>query len=600
MILGTYSATPSSVQKDKFERICALVQWDNAHLLELKHKGLHLVAMRDARLPKKPEIPWYVDEQKDLITFVHGTIYNPEILEATNETLTQRIAELAETGNLSFIEKLNGDFSIGIFNLAKDEHFLVKDHLGIVPLSFAVDDNVLYFSSDTMAMTKALFDKEPINHSYIVSTFYHFEENFDFTPHEKVVKIRPGNYIKFKHLTASSIAYWIPQNHDFAEKSYVQRMNALKKLLVDAIQVRCDSNYTAGAHISGGLDSCLVAAVSRSFYPRQSTFHGYTWSPDKAIDPEKLRFDERKLILLQCEKSNIVPAYSNFTRENYDDHLSDWRAPSESVFEKNILALAQQSGVNLIFSGWGGDEFISMGSPYLEYDLFWSGQWRKYLQLHPLKRKKALIRSLLSSVFFPKRTIPFLIYKMAPFLYKYMERGLPSNKINPVKRSYYTKRKGVHLGFIAYKHLTQRCEDWYIQGQRSGVEYRYPLLDKRIIEFVISLPTSYFVKNGLDRNLIRTVGEDYLVPELLKLPSKGEPAFGYVYSEILQEANKDYMNEIDAFRKNEYLRFFDFDRLEKDFRESMDTEGKVSRELLLVIPYVKQIHEFTQAYHNQK
>ena len=177
---------------------------------------------------------------------------------------------------------------------------------------------------------------------------------------------------------------------------------------------------------------------------------------------------------------------------------------------------------------------------------------------------------------------------------------MPSNKLNPIKRSTYTKRRGIHIGLLEYKHLAQRCEDWYTKGQRNGVEYRYPLLDKRIIEFVLTLPTTFFVKDKLDRNLIREIGKEWLVDDVNYLPSKGDPAFGKVFNDILQEANWEYSKELDVFRENEYLNFFDFDSLEEDITQSLESEEKLSRELLLVIPYVKMVHEFTISFHSKK
>jgi len=238
--------------------------------------------------------------------------------------------------------------------------------------------------------------------------------------------------------------------------------------------------------------------------------------------------------------------------------------------------------------------------PYIEYDLFWKGRWGKYLKIHPLSKKKAFVRSLIGNVFFPRKTIPYLIYKTAPFLHKYMKKGMPSNKLSPIKRSTYTKRRGIHIGLLEYKHLAQRCEDWYTKGQRNGIEYRYPLLDKRIIEFVLTLPTSFFVGDTIDRNLIREVGKTWIADDVQKLPAKGDPAFGLVFNEILQEANLEYSKELDVFRENAYLKFFDFDSLERDIMQSIEIEGKLSRELLLVIPYVKMIHEFTISLHTKK
>ena len=602
MILGAVSYTGefSKNQDDSLNKLLSGVNWDEAELTSFSYKGLRTFFLRDTRIPHPEYQPWYIDEQNERVVIVQGQIYNPERIGANQTNLPEIIAAKFATDKLSFIEGFNGAFSICIFDFSCDKFYLVKDHVGIMPLSFTTKDDALFFSSDTMGMTKALFGNEKIDHEYIISSFYHFEENFAFTPNKNVVKIVPGSYAEIDVNGHTQKKYWFPERIKQKKWNYDEAIKELRKIVLSSVHNRSDKRYTAGTHISGGLDSCLVSAISRMAYKDQALFFGFTWSPDTKIDADQLNFDERKLIQQQAEKSDIKIVYSNFTIDDYHAHLQDWRAPSESTFEQNILKAANEKNVNLLFSGWGGDEFISMGKPYLEYYLFWRGNWGKYLQIHPLPKKKAFVRSLVGNVFFPSRTIPYLIFKTAPFLHKYIKKGMPSNKLNPIKRSTYTKRRGIHIGLLEYKHLAQRCEDWYTKGQRNGVEYRYPLLDKRIIEFVLTLPTTFFVKDKLDRNLIREIGKEWLVDDVNYLPSKGDPAFGKVFNDILQEANWEYSKELDVFRENEYLNFFDFDSLEEDITQSLESEEKLSRELLLVIPYVKMVHEFTISFHSKK
>lgn len=602
MILGALSHTAqySVAHEERVIQLLNNIHWKNAQATTLTYKTLKLIILEDKRLPAKEYEPWFIDKTNDLVVVIHGTIYNSESNLNNSVVLPEKIAEYYKATGLSFLTEIYGAFSICIFDFKKNKHFLIKDHVGIIPFSFASNDNAFFFSSDTMGLSKALYGSEKIAHEYIVSTFYHFEENFGFTPNKNIVKVIPGHYAEISDSGFSQVKYWFPEKTKPVKRNRETAIKELEDLVIDSVRISCNQNYKAAAHISGGLDSSLVAAIGRSFYPNQSIFHGYTWSPDLIIDQKELRFDEREFIKQQCAKSDIQIAYSNFTIENYHDHLKDWRAPSESVFERNIVSLAQKHDVNLILSGWGGDEFISMGKPYVEYDLFWSGQWNKYLKIHPIKRKRALLKSIIASVFFPRLTIPYLKYKTAPFMYKYMKEGMPSNKLNRLKRSTYTKRVGAHLGFLNYKHLAQRCEDWYINGQRNGIEYRYPLLDKRIIEYVLSLPTNFFVNNEFDRSLIRDIGKNWLVDEVKDLPKKADPALGYSFGRILQEANMEYTKEFDEFRNNEYLWFFDFDELQRDIQESIDKENKLSMDLILVIPYVKMIHEFTKSYHNKK
>ena len=53
----------------------------------------------------------------------------------------------------------------------------------------------------------------------------------------------------------------------------------LGELVKDAVRIRCDSRFIAGAHVSGGLDSGIVSAMAREQYRHQELFYGFSWSP---------------------------------------------------------------------------------------------------------------------------------------------------------------------------------------------------------------------------------------------------------------------------------------------------------------------------------
>jgi hypothetical protein len=55
------------------------------------------------------------------------------------------------------------------------------------------------------------------------------------------------------------------------------------------------------------------------------------------------------------------------------------------------------------------------------------------------------------------------------------------------------------------------------------MEYVYPLLDKRIVEFALGVPASCFINNGHSRYLFRSALQNLLPNEIVWSSSKDEP-----------------------------------------------------------------------------
>jgi asparagine synthase (glutamine-hydrolysing) len=71
--------------------------------------------------------------------------------------------------------------------------------------------------------------------------------------------------------------------------------------------------------------------------------------------------------------------------------------------------------------------------------------------------------------------------------------------------------------------VLNRLESWAASGRRVGIEYRYPLLDKRIVEFALGLPAEMFRRKGHPRYLFRYVVRDFLPQEVWASIHKNEP-----------------------------------------------------------------------------
>jgi hypothetical protein len=81
-------------------------------------------------------------------------------------------------------------------------------------------------------------------------------------------------------------------------------------------------------------------------------------------------------------------------------------------------------------------------------------------------------------------------------------------------------------------HITERIESWAASGRRKGLQYVYPLLDRRAIEFSLSFPGKFFVNHGEGRFVFRKAVEDFWPPGMAFSVRKAEPALQNLLSSM--------------------------------------------------------------------
>jgi hypothetical protein len=73
---------------------------------------------------------------------------------------------------------------------------------------------------------------------------------------------------------------------------------------------------------------------------------------------------------------------------------------------------------------------------------------------------------------------------------------------------------------VQYGHLGERMASWYVWGAEHGVQHRYPLTDRRLMERVLTAPTGYLWGDGRPRYPARVaVGGRTRLPMAMSDPS---------------------------------------------------------------------------------
>jgi asparagine synthase (glutamine-hydrolysing) len=582
------------------------ISWENSFNTEISVESFFCKFIDYSPIKSISKHYFYADELELHVVF-QGELYNtPEISKQLDcqidpENTANFIYLSFLQWGINFAEKLNGDFAIVIYKQKSNEVLFFRDHLGVLPLAVAFADNLVYFSTDHIGLAKSVFGNQKINQDFLVNMFvWGGNHNYYATPHNQIIHVKPGHYLKISENKVEHKKYWFPETitTDFNLTQDEIVLN-LTNILEDAVKIRCNPKLTAGAHLSGGIDSGVVAALARKYYTNQSKFYGFSWTPKEEIINEDLEFNEQLLIEKTALKNNIEPVFSSLDQNDYLNSLCDWRHPSEMFYEHKTIETAKEKGIDVIFSGWGGDDFISMGHRGIDADLIRQFHWKYFLKKYPLFKPKKFISGLVFHGLFPSFKREYSKFKVEPAIYPFIKNVIGKNSIKKNKRFKYHSRRLVHLQLLDLGHLSARTADWYIHGQRNGISYRYPLLDKRIVEYMLGVPSFCLVGGNNYRILLRIIGQELLPSEVLNNCSKDDPLKSRQYYRLIRIVYRKLIDELEDFKLNPYLYFVDFNLLENQISSiENNVNSEIEDERCELLIYLKRAHEFCKGYHD--
>lgn len=513
-------------------------------------------------------------ENNEVALYLEGRLFGTKKSEDISSYYTKN-------GINKLLDHLNGEFSLIFLDKKSNQLFLACDHIGTVPLAYWRTPAGIIFSNDAMSLSKVACSKDGIEPAYVKGLFSSNTEHYSNTPHASVHKVLPAHLVE---VTASDnqICYWDPSARGIDKSTtFEQTVKEYSKLLENAVEQRVTKHMAS--HMSGGLDSTLMASMSRKYIPKEEPFFAFSWSPLKTDKAPKNNLDERTLILKQCDKDDITPVFTDYNLEDYMKALNDWKHPLDFPYEHTVLKNACKLGVRTIVSGFGADEFIGLPKEVLYYDLFRRMSVKKFFTLYDKKGMIDRLKHLVNDGLFPLRRRPNFKGKTSQKLLKY----LPDWGDNTFEVDAYKSPRHYMMATLSLRHIADRCASWYLLGQQNGIRYTYPFLDKELIEYCFRLETAVFAHGDMNKPIIRSIAKDYLIDAFVKEKQYDDPVLIEAGKQLIIDAGKALLPELKTMEKNTYLSLFDFKKLDQELAQLDQNDPKSMAEINYLMPYLK-------------
>ena len=216
--------------------------WSGIYDCETAILGHERLAIVDPTSGKQP----LISPSNNLILAANGEIYNHSELRKPYEASygfktksdCEVILALYEKEGKSFVNKLNGIFAFAVYDQEKDEYFIARDHMGIIPLYMGWDGNGTFFVASELKALEGICSR--------------------------IELFPPGHYL---HSKDEAPTKWYHPEWDTYEavKDNSTSIDELHDALTDAVHRQLMSDVPYGVLLSGGLDSSITSALAKKF-----------------------------------------------------------------------------------------------------------------------------------------------------------------------------------------------------------------------------------------------------------------------------------------------------------------------------------------------
>lgn len=476
------------------------------------------------------------------------------------------------------VERFAGAFAFVVWDERERSLFCARDHLGARPFLYHDGPAHFVFATDVRAVLSVEGVPRHVDELAVAAMrqpAYHYLRTRSCF--RGIVKLPPAGRMWVRRDRTDRDTYWFPERVPRLRlrsvSEYAEALGATLRMVVDA---HLRTPHPVGSHLSGGLDSSTVTALAaqRLRGMGRTLRAAYSWSPPPGPEP-RADGDERTRIEDLCLREGIVCRFVDLTTAGMVAYYRRdvTTEPCETLaHETFVLPRASSDGVRVMLSGWGGDEFISFHGTGYYADQFRRGHWRTLLvearRRHPqsVPRAAGSVLREVGLTALPMR-LWGLVGREAPPDIRAFLRSFPNARRQIRPDEWKLAREGWRLGRVRSSiratmagrlgigHLEHRMVDWAQEGARHGVEYRYPLLDRRLVELALSLPPEMFRQGGWDRFLFRRVAEGIVSQDVSRNRSKAEPRKLGTQAEVILTALRQLLTAPDIPRDSPLGRF---------------------------------------------
>ncbi len=485
-----------------------------------------------------------------------GVVYNGEIynyrelrawLESEGHSFrtasdTEVIVHLWEQVGIDFPKHLNGMFAIALYDRARQRVVLVRDHVGIKPLYYALDAQGLVFGSEV----KAVLESGRVSRRLDVDGLAQFL-SWEYVPGagtllQGIRRLEPARSLELDLATGRSTVrrYWSPLTvaDSSPPRSAAEWEDEVDAAVRQAVRRQLVSDVPLGAFLSGGVDSSLVVAAmgeaeTFSIGFDDPSYNETQWSK-RVADHLGVR---HHVEIIRPQALELFEHLMNFM----DDPIGDF-----SIFPTYLVSRLASQHVKVVLSGDGGDELFGGYETFLAEEKFRNWQrlpgWLRRGVIEPMVEalpptaaKKGLVNKAKRFIEGARLDPSWGHARWRVFCNEVVRSRLLTDEarravVTPVGEHIRAlqaeapdcdaKDRALYVDFGSY--MVDNCLTKVDRmSMACSIEARVPLLDRDVVQLAFRMPSALKFDGSQTKILLKRVAARHVPRECVYRPKEG-------------------------------------------------------------------------------
>lgn len=562
----------------------------------LAHVRLSIIDLKNGHQPMMRK-----KDQKDCAIIFNGEIYNMLSLKKDLEAKGAKFQTTSDTEVIlvgymrygaAFVEKLNGIFSIAIWDGALGKLYLFRDRLGVKPLFYTMQGDTMIFSSELKGLfqypgIEPVIDREGLGEVFGLGP----AKSYGKGVFRGISEVLPGHLIEYGKDGWKDHTYWKLEAKPH-EDSVEETIEKTSWLIHDAVRMQMLSDIPICTFLSGGVDSSLVTSIcaqaleeegkqldtfSFDFQNNHQYFQANAFQPseDRPWVEQMTEYARTRHTFLECGNMDLISHLYKAVEARDLPCMAD--VESSMLYFCSLVAKTHK----VTLTGECADEIFG-GYPWFhKKECFEADNFPWSMDMEP--RKMLLRDDVLKKV-------DLEAYSRAAY----------QKTIEETPELYGEDLTEARRREISYLNLR-----WFMvtlldrmdrTSMYSGLEARVPFADHRIVEYLYNVPWEIKCLNGEAKGLLRAAGKNDLPDAVLYRRKSPYPkTYDPNYERMLSDELRRIMKEKEA----PVNQLIDQKKVEK-FLESPKDYGKPWYGQLMagpqMIAYLLQINYWLEHY----
>jgi len=518
------------------------------------------------------------NQEKTVASVFNGEIYNFGELRERLISRGHRIGGLGDSALIPFLyqefgdqfpRQIQGMFAIALYDSRKSKLLLARDRIGKKPLWYSWNRETISFSSEVKGLI-SLGAERGINESVIPEFLQYGYINSPRSAFNEIEQLPPASVLVFEDGKRSVDTYWNISDTPELSISFPEAKEEAKSLIRQAVRTRLISERPIGSFLSGGIDSTIVTALMKEESEGEVNTYSIGFSESKFDESGFARNIANELgtkhheRFIKADPALIVETLSKVLDQPFAD---------SSIIPTYLLAKFASEDLVVALSGDGGDE------AFAGYDRYRAGKMlnvvNPLLLLNPLslipveKFANQKLRKLIRNSGFQPLENRYRGFQSL-FSIRDLHSILNPDLLSQANEDDFSKLWSLSSSSDSIRKMQEIDIRTYLPGDlmhkvdmasmANSIEVRSPLLDYRVVEFGISLPSKFKIGAGENKHILREIARDFVPHKLINRPKKG---FGIPQAEWLREDLVELVKDVLLDEKSRSRGWYQFNKVEE-------------------------------------